>query len=208
MAWPSGTKAGTTNVDAGTDKPSLARADIKQNIDNVNSIIDEFNIASPSDGDILQYNASPAQWESVPSSTAIPSINVAFATHRTGDTLVPATGGSADRKIPFTEQVDAGAILSISSGDFTLAGSGTFVIQLGIFDIADTGTGAYLHDETGTADLYKITADTTNNHIGGQTYVVTQSSNNTYSILIKASTSTTTTNSLDAGELTLVITKL
>lgn len=42
MAWPSGTKAGTTNVDAGTDKISLARPDIKQNIDNVNSIIDHY----------------------------------------------------------------------------------------------------------------------------------------------------------------------
>jgi hypothetical protein len=42
MAWPSGTKAATTNVDAGTDQPKLARADIKQNIDNVNSIIDYF----------------------------------------------------------------------------------------------------------------------------------------------------------------------
>ena len=35
MAWPSGTKASTTNVDAGSDKPRLARPDIKQNIDNV-----------------------------------------------------------------------------------------------------------------------------------------------------------------------------
>lgn len=43
MAWPSGTKAGTTNVDAGTDKISLARPDIKQNIDNVNSIIDHYS---------------------------------------------------------------------------------------------------------------------------------------------------------------------
>ena len=44
MAWPSGSKAGTTNVDADTDNISNARADIKQNIDNVNDIIDTFNI--------------------------------------------------------------------------------------------------------------------------------------------------------------------
>lgn len=43
MAWPSGTKAGTTNVDQGTDKISLARPDIKQNIDNVNTIIDHYS---------------------------------------------------------------------------------------------------------------------------------------------------------------------
>lgn len=41
MTIPS-TKASTANVDAGSDKISLARADIKQNIDNVNEIIDHL----------------------------------------------------------------------------------------------------------------------------------------------------------------------
>ena len=40
MAFPT-VKAGTTHVDAGTDRPSDARADIKQNIENVNAIIDD-----------------------------------------------------------------------------------------------------------------------------------------------------------------------
>lgn len=47
MAWPSGTKANTTNVDQGTDKISLARPDIKQNIDNVNEIIDFYDASGP-----------------------------------------------------------------------------------------------------------------------------------------------------------------
>lgn len=38
--WPSGSKATTTHTDSGTDKPRLARADINQNILNVNDIID------------------------------------------------------------------------------------------------------------------------------------------------------------------------
>lgn len=42
MTIPS-TKASTTNVDQGSDKISLARADIKQNIDNVNEIIDHLD---------------------------------------------------------------------------------------------------------------------------------------------------------------------
>lgn len=46
MTWPT-TKAGTTNVDQGTDKISLARADIKQNIDNVNGIMDTYDTAGP-----------------------------------------------------------------------------------------------------------------------------------------------------------------
>ena len=41
MAWPS-TKATTTHLDAQTDDPNQARPQIKQNIDNVNAIIDYF----------------------------------------------------------------------------------------------------------------------------------------------------------------------
>ena len=47
MAWPSGTKAPTSNCDAGTDSISSARADIKQNIDNVNTIIDFYDASGP-----------------------------------------------------------------------------------------------------------------------------------------------------------------
>lgn len=61
--WPAGTKAGTTNLDAGTDSPRLARPDIKQNVDNVNAIIDMFNIDSPSANQILKYNSSNARFE-------------------------------------------------------------------------------------------------------------------------------------------------
>ena len=42
MAWPNASKASTSNCDEGSDSISSARADIKQNIDNVNAIIDEF----------------------------------------------------------------------------------------------------------------------------------------------------------------------
>ena len=70
--WPSATKASTTHVDAGTDQISLARADIKQNMDNVNDIIDIFNIASPTNGDMMQYSSSTTKWEKV-ASTAIGS---------------------------------------------------------------------------------------------------------------------------------------
>jgi hypothetical protein len=76
--WPSATKASTTHVDAGTDQISLARADIKQNIDNVNDIIDIFNIASPTNGDLMQYNSSTTKWEKV-SATSV-STKVKFAT--------------------------------------------------------------------------------------------------------------------------------
>jgi hypothetical protein len=46
MAYPT-VKATTTHLDAGTDSPSQARSQIKQNIDNVNALIDHFNSSGP-----------------------------------------------------------------------------------------------------------------------------------------------------------------
>ncbi len=61
--WPASNKASTANLDSGSDSPRLARPDIKQNVDNVNSIIDMFNIDSPSANQILKYNNSNARFE-------------------------------------------------------------------------------------------------------------------------------------------------
>ena len=62
--WPSGHKAGTTTTDAATDRIDLARADIQQNIVNVNEIIDMFDLASePSNGQILKYNTTTDRFE-------------------------------------------------------------------------------------------------------------------------------------------------
>jgi len=62
--WPSGHKAGTTTTDGATDKISDARADIQQNIVNVNEIIDMFDLASePSNGQILKYNTTSDKFE-------------------------------------------------------------------------------------------------------------------------------------------------
>ena len=72
--WPSGTKASTSNLDSGTDKPRLARADIKNNVDNVNDIIDYFNVSSAADGDILVYNSSTAKIELNSSSSKFTNI--------------------------------------------------------------------------------------------------------------------------------------
>jgi len=61
--WPT-SPASTANLDAGTDRPSLARPDLKTNVDNVNAIIDMFNVtASPSNGSILKYSSSTTKFE-------------------------------------------------------------------------------------------------------------------------------------------------
>ena len=46
MSWPT-TQAGTSHLDAGTDNPGSARADIKQNVDNVNAILDFYSTSGP-----------------------------------------------------------------------------------------------------------------------------------------------------------------
>ncbi len=68
--WPAGSKASTANLDSGSDSPRLARSDIKTNVDNVNSIIDMFNIDSPTANQILKYNNSNARFELTADSAA------------------------------------------------------------------------------------------------------------------------------------------
>lgn len=65
MAWPSGSKANTTHTDSPSDSISSARADINQNILNVNSIIDHLAIGSATDGQLMRYNSSSGTWEAV-----------------------------------------------------------------------------------------------------------------------------------------------
>ena len=68
--WPT-SSASTANLDAGTDKPSLARADLKTNVDNTNAIIDMFNVgASPTNDYILKYSSSTTKFEMVAAPTS------------------------------------------------------------------------------------------------------------------------------------------
>lgn len=92
--WPSGSKASTTNLDAGTDKPSLARADIKQNVDNVNSIVDSFNISTHTDGDILVWDSANGRFNvQAPTaggglSTVTPGVNIDVSEDSAGGVTV------------------------------------------------------------------------------------------------------------------------
>ena len=58
MAWPTNSKASTTNVDSPTDSITSARADIQQNISNVNNIIDTFDIGGDSSGQLVDGDLS------------------------------------------------------------------------------------------------------------------------------------------------------
>lgn len=134
MAWPSSSKASTANVDAGNDSISLARPDIKQNIDNVNAIIDEFDIASSSQGQTLRYNGSV--WQPVFSG------NVNVIEQNTAQSGF--SGGQNDEED--------------YSGTFTLTGSG------GVTASGNTITfpaGTYLIDSVGVQNITGTATDAT-----------------------------------------------
>jgi hypothetical protein len=106
--WPSASKAPTTNLDSGTDSPAAARADIKTNVDNVNEIIDMFNIASPSNNQILKYNSSNSRFELAADAGGISDV--------VADTT-PQLGGDLD--------VNGSKIVSASNGNIALEPNGT-----------------------------------------------------------------------------------
>ena len=62
--WPSGHKAGTTTTGDADQRIDQARADINQNIVNVNEIIDMFDLdVEPSNGQILKYSTANDRFE-------------------------------------------------------------------------------------------------------------------------------------------------
>ena len=136
MGWPSGTKAGTTNVDAGTDLIANARPDIKQNIDNVNEIIDHLNISSPSDGDVLKYSSSSGKWEQVQATTLGTQVAVldVLAPNLDENATVGVDSAAALLTAQVTENKDPGGFVSISGDsanayEITLS-AGSYMIEL------------------------------------------------------------------------------
>jgi hypothetical protein len=143
--WPAATKASTTHVDAGTDQISLARADIKQNIDNVNDIIDIFDIASPTNGDLMQYNSSTEKWEKV-ASTAV---------GQTAQLIIPFTGWVVTEAAADGTTSSAGAEArkfrqSLLGGAYYLRGAGTAPTLTAAADTYGTITGASVTRATPT----------------------------------------------------------
>ena len=148
MGWPSGTKAGTTNVDAGTDLIANARPDIKQNIDNVNEIIDHLNISSPSDGDVLKYSSSSGKWEQVQATTLGTQVAVldVLAPNLDENATVGVDSAAALLTAQVTENKDPGGFVSISGDsanayEITLS-AGSYMIEL----LAGSLTSALSYD--------------------------------------------------------------
>lgn len=149
MAWPSGSKANTTYTDQGSDLISNARADINQNILNTNAVIDEFDISSPTDGDILQYNSSSGHWDSISPSAAGLSNTAMITFNNTSEELV--SGNTYRRN--FTIDFDPNSFLS-KSGDFQLVlTAGSYLMYPTPHVTDDEESNVILYNETGAADL-------------------------------------------------------
>ena len=160
MAWPT-TKAGTTNVDAGTDLVKNARADIKQNIDNVNSIIDYYGGTSAGSYDYVgDYNKQ--QYFGMATLTAGASIawdldnnQVATVTLDQASALANPTNQQAGATYVLIVKQPAGANYTLSFGTnykFSSGNTPTITASNGAVDILtfiSDGTnmyGGYLQD--------------------------------------------------------------
>lgn len=159
MAWPSGTKASTANVDAGTDSITSARADIKQNFDNVNDIIDHLNISSPSDGDLLQYSNSSGKWEQVASTTIGSQTKFAVFNLASGANEENVAGNIYRRLL--TIQLDPNNIMDIdSTGDFTFnLTAGTYIIMPMNIIADDTVASPTIHNDTDDTEIINSNFD-------------------------------------------------
>jgi len=117
------TKASTANVDQGSDRISLARPDIKQNIDNVNEIIDHLT----------------------------DSVTQKVAIIEPSDTETQVSGDTYKKHIKSSTLVDPDNLVTLSSDTFTLA-AGTYLVTCNDYPKTGQTTGGdptiTLHNET------------------------------------------------------------
>lgn len=151
--WPKDTKASTLNVDQGSDQISQARADIKQNIDNVNDIIDTFDIqpdsaGQPANGDLLQYNSASGTWQPVASTAVGSPIQTGIIMHICDKVGVPSTSSYRTDLSSITVFANPGFISNVigdsgTDNNFTLA-AGTYIIRDQIVHTQGVGTNAFI----------------------------------------------------------------
>lgn len=124
MAWPT-LKATTTSLDSGTDDPNVARVQIKQNVENVNDIIDFLNLTSLTDKDILQYNESNGTFDNITLSNAGLQKQVLLTL-----TATTYAFGSGKRYYGLTETSDPYGLISINSnGKIRFSETGDYLFE-------------------------------------------------------------------------------
>jgi len=157
--WPT-TKAGTTHLDAGSDNPGSARADIKQNVDNVNDMIDTIVVNSPTANQILAYDTGDSRFENVDIDSIVSDAGVSAVAVVSNATSSKAWTSSYVTVDGFTETHDPDGILSIDvAGDTITLAAGTYLIMFDtISNSFSTGSSErtlnwQLYDTTNTATV-------------------------------------------------------
>lgn len=200
--WPSASKASTANLDAGTDQPSLARADIRNNVDNVNSIIDSFVISTHSDGDILVWDSSNSRFEVT---TPTDQVGITSIVAGTGITVTELSAGGVEITNTVT---DSNTTYSIAAGadgsnaNITLTGSDSSTDEVQLVagsnvTLAVTSAGAIeiSSTDTDTNTTYSISAET---GTGGTNLRLTDSVAGTDDVLLAEGTGITVTRTDDS----------
>ena len=191
--WPT-SPASTANLDAGTDRPSLARPDLKTNVDNVNAIIDMFNVtASPSNGSILKYSTSTTKFEL----TADADVNTTYAISAetvSGGANLRLTGSDASTD---DVKIASGTGITVSRTDAnTITVTSTVSSGMTSFTVAgDTGTSQTVSD----ANTLTISGGTNLNSVASATDVLTVNLDTTITGLTSLTSATLVTDAINGS---------
>jgi len=132
MTWPT-TPIPTTNLDAGSDSPAAARADIKTMADQVNSIRAEFGTVdmtttAPVTGDVITYDGSKWAPAAPSGGGGASSIAVIASTEQYQSLTVPQNTYTT-LTTNWSETFDGDNIVTVAGDTFTLPTAGTYLIE-------------------------------------------------------------------------------
>ena len=210
--WPT-SKAGTTHLDSGSDNPGSARADIKQNVDNVNDMIDTIVVNSPSANQVLAYDSGDSRFENI----AVPAVtSVAGGTGLTGGTIT-ATGtlavdvGTTANKIVQLDgsaklpAVDGSALTGIAAGAVSAVATVRTTTNPVNFPATTFTKVPDVSEQTDPEGIVSISTGVVT--LAAGTYLIfivcpdktpTESSQNTYEMRLQDTTNTATLKTLQA----------
>ena len=210
--WPT-TKATTTYLDQGTDSPRLARPELKQNVDNVNDIIDMFNIASPTNNQILKYSTAAGRFElATDTSTGITLVGddstgtlisdgETFKIAGAGNITTAVSGDTIT--ITGTEAQSIFQTIAVAGQSSVVADTATDTLTLAagsnISITTNAGTDTITIAGTDTNTTYSISAETVS---GGANLRLTDSAAGTDDVKIAGGTNVTVTRT-DANTITI-----